>query len=257
MAYRGINVVALWVAAKLSGFGSRYWGTYKQWRMLDAQVRKGEHGTPIVFYKEFEREVIGETENDVSTERQLVAKSSFVFNSDQVDGWRSPDLPEKNLIETVETAQFFVGNVGADIRHGGERAYYQPAGDFVQMPDRERFTGTTSTKATESYYATLFHELTHWTGHTARLDRDLSTRFCERAYAMEELVAELGAAFLCADLRVSSTPRPDHAAYISSWLEVLRDDKRALFTAASKAASAADYLDRLQPLSGPSALPKS
>ena len=115
------------------------------------------------------------------------------------------------------------------------------------MPDRERFTGSETSTPTEAYYATLLHELTHWTGHESRLDRDLSGRFGNEAYAVEELVAELGAAFLCADLSITNTPRPDHAAYIANWLEVLKRDKRAIFTAARKAAQATDYLASLQP----------
>ena len=114
------------------------------------------------------------------------------------------------------------------------------------MPDRERFTGSATSTPTETYYATLLHELTHWTGHASRLDRDLSGRFGNEAYAMEELIAELGAAFLCADLSITNTPRPDHAAYIANWLEVLKRDKRAIFTAARKATQASDYLEHLQ-----------
>jgi len=113
------------------------------------------------------------------------------------------------------------------------------------MPDRELFVATSTSHATENYYATLLHELTHWSGHASRLKRDLINRFGDDAYAMEELVAELGAAFLCADLCITNTPRLDHAAYVSSWLKVLRDDTRAIFTAAAKASAAVDYLTGL------------
>jgi antirestriction protein ArdC len=147
----------------------------------------------------------------------------------------------------IEQAEAFTAAAGADVRYGGDRAYYRRSDDHVQMPERERFTGSATSTPTETYYATLLHELTHWTGHESRLDRDLSGRFGNEAYAMEELVAELGAAFLCADLSITNTPRPDHAAYIANWLEVLKRDKRAIFTAARKAAQATDYLAGLQP----------
>ena len=115
------------------------------------------------------------------------------------------------------------------------------------MPKRVLFTGSSTRSATESFYSTLLHELTHWSGHPSRLNRQLNNRFGDCAYAMEELVAELGAAFLCADLGVALEPRPDHAAYLSGWLTVLKHDKRALFSAASKASEAADFLHKLQP----------
>jgi antirestriction protein ArdC len=132
------------------------------------------------------------------------------------------------------------------VKHGGERAFYRPADDIIQMPERERFLGTETSTPTEAYYGTLLHELTHWTGAKKRCDREFGKRFGDQAYAMEELVAELGAAFLCADLGISVTPRQDHAAYIDNWLSVLKADKKAIFTAASKAAQASDYLAGLQ-----------
>lgn len=246
-AYRGVNVVALWAASEFGHFGSRYWATYKQWRLLGAQVREGERGTTIVFFKETTREAYDEERGEVVGETRLIARSSFVFNSDQVDGWALPELPARDPVETMKEAELFVAGTEAEIRYGGSRAYFQPFGDFIQMPERELFTGTDTCTATEGFYATLFHELIHWSGHTRRLNRDLLSRFGDDIHAMEELVAELGAAFLCADLRITNTPRLDHAAYISHWLDVLRKDKKALLTAASKAAAAADYLAWLQP----------
>jgi antirestriction protein ArdC len=130
----------------------------------------------------------------------------------------------------------------ADVRHGGDRAYYNLAGDFVQTPPFEAF------RDPESYYATLAHECTHWTRHPSRLEGDFGRkRFGDEGYAMEELVAELGSAFLCADLSLTPETRDDHAAYIASWLKVLKDDKRAIFTAAAHAQRAADFLGSLQP----------
>jgi hypothetical protein len=137
------------------------------------------------------------------------------------------------------------GATAAKNEWGSERACYRPVVDLIEMPDRERFVTTSTSPATENYYATLLQELTHWTGHASRLNRDLKNRFGDEAYAMEELVAELGAAFLCADLGISNAPRPDHAAYVNHWLKVLQDDTRAIFTAAAKAHAAADYLTAL------------
>jgi antirestriction protein ArdC len=245
-AYQGVNVLALWVATEFGHFTSRYFATYKQWKRLECQVRGNERGAAIVFFKEATREAYDEKAGEVVAESYLVARSSFVFNADQVDGWQAPVSPMPSEAESIAEAEAFVSATKADIRHGGERAFYSPSHDTIQVPDRERFTGTGTSSATQGYYATLFHELSHWTGHETRLNRDLRNRFGDHAYAMEELVAELGAAFLCADLRIANAPRLDHAAYIASWLEVLQSDKKALFTAASKAAAAADYLDRLQ-----------
>jgi antirestriction protein ArdC len=245
--YRGVNMVALWAAADAFRYSFGLWATYKQWRELDAQVQKGERASLIVFWKELEREVEDEETGERVRKKTLFARASWVFNAAQVDGWAPPAAPERNLVEAIDQAEAFTAATGADVRHGGDRAYYRRSDDHVQMPDRERFTGSATSTPTETYYATLLHELTHWTGHESRLDRDLSGRFGNDAYAIEELVAELGAAFLCADLSVTNTPRPDHAAYIENWLKVLKRDKRAIFTAARKAAEATDYLANLQP----------
>ena len=140
----------------------------------------------------------------------------------------------------LEFAERFFASTKATIQHGGNRAFYSPDRDIVQMPELHTF------RDAESYYATLAHEMTHWTRHSSRLDRDLGRkRFADAGYAMEELVAEIGAAFLCADLGITPETRDDHAAYIASWLQVLKNDKRAIFTAASHAQKAADYLHGL------------
>jgi antirestriction protein ArdC len=245
-AYRGINVVSLWVAAQARGFGTGTWGTYRQWQNNGAQVRKGEKASLVVFYKEFDVE---ETTDDGETEhgKRLMARASWVFNADQVDGYAAPPLPTpKDPVQVLDEAERFIAGTGAIVHHGGSRAFYRPSDDIIQMPERERFLGSATSSATESYYATLLHELTHWTGHDRRCDRQFGKRFGDDAYALEELVAELGAAFLCADLGVTLTPRPDHAAYIDNWLKVLKADKKAIFTAASQAAKATDYLGGLQ-----------
>jgi len=146
------------------------------------------------------------------------------------------------LVERIDNVEQFVRGTRADIRPGGSEAFYSVAGDYVAIPPSDSFIGTATSTATECYYSVLLHELVHWTGASHRLNRDLSDRFGGKGYAMEELVAELGAAFLCSKLEIASTPRADHAAYIANWLEVLKADKRAIFTAASQASEAADYL---------------
>lgn len=244
--YKGVNVVALWVAAERKGYGSGLWATYKQWSLLGAQVRRHERGSTIVFYKETHREVTEEETGEKQTQTFLFARSSTVFNAEQVDGWQPPKPPVREPAEVLGEVEAFVAATEADIRHGGDRAYYSRSSDHIQMPERERFTGTKTSSPTEEYYATLLHELTHWTGHKSRLNRDLGRRFGKEAYAMEELVAELGAAFLCSELAITNSPRPDHAAYLAHWLQVFKNDKRAIFTAASRASEAKECLTALQ-----------
>lgn len=174
-------------------------------------------------------------------------KGYTVFNIEQIEGlpahYYAPAKSQLNPDQRIEAADAFFADTGADIRHGGSSAYYSPPEDYVQMPVFESF------RDAESYYATLAHECTHWTRHKSRLDRDFGRkRFGDEGYAREELVAELGAAFLCADLGLTLEDREDHAAYIGSWLKVLKDDKRAIFTAAAHAQRATDYLHGLQPV---------
>ena len=245
--YRGVNVLALWVASLNQDFSTGIWGTYKQWHDAGAQVRRGEKASLVVFYKEFEREEKDEDTGEVGRRKSLFARASWVFNADQVDGWEPQVPPVTNPVTRDGRAEAFISATSADIRHGGQRAFYRPATDHIQMPERRLFTGTPTSSATEAYYGTLLHELTHWTGAKTRCARDLTGRFGSQAYAMEELVAELGSAFLSADLGITPVPRPDHAGYIASWLKVLKEDKRAIFTAASKAAQAADHLRQFQP----------
>ena len=247
-AYRGVNVLALWAAAQGAGYNSQHWATYKQWQEKGAQVKKGERSSLVVFWKitEYGAE---ETQTEAEDEkhgarRSILARGYPVFHAEQVDGYKppagTPSLPELPQAERIERAEQFFASLGADIRHGGGRAYFNPASDHIQMPPFALF------REAGAYYATLGHEATHWTGAKSRLAREMVTRFGSEAYAGEELVAELGAAFLCADLALRNEPRPDHANYIASWLKALRSDPRALFTAAARAQEAADYLHRLQ-----------
>jgi antirestriction protein ArdC len=241
--YRGINVLSLWVAGQVRGYGTAEWGTYRQWTQLRAQVRKGERGSMIVFYKKPEaKEKLADQEEEAPAPR-LIARASWVFNADQVDNWLLPEAAEEiDLTATIESADHFIASCRAEIHEGGDIACYHPHADYIQMPPRRLFLGTSTSSPTESYYATLLHELTHWTGHSSRLSRDFSQKYGDEAYAVEELVAELGAAFLCAELGLTNSPRPDHAAYVQSWLRVLGNDSHAIFSAASKAQAAVEYL---------------
>ena len=244
--YCGINVLLLWSEAVARGFGSPHWMTFKQALDYGAHVRKGETGTLVVYADRF-----ATTETDGNgVEREKVIpflKSYVVFNAEQIEGLPARYLgtvaPVVSAQERIAHAEAFFAATGSDLRHGGSQAYYASAVDYVQMPPFEAF------KDAESYYATLAHEHIHWTRHPSRLDRDFGrTRFGDEGYAREELVAELGSAFLCADLALVPEPRPDHAAYIASWLKVLKDDKRFIVSAAAHAQRAADFLHGLQPV---------
>ncbi len=236
-AYRGVNVVTLWAIGLGRGYTGAFWGTYRQWAKVGAQVRKGEAGAPIVFYKKIEPE-----EGDGDRRERLVARLSWVFNADQVDGFAPPEREASEPVVPVQSVESLVRRTGAIVRYGGDMAYYTPKDDHIQLPPPGQFTGTATSSATEAFYGTLLHELVHWSGAKHRLDRDLVDRFGIEAYAVEELVAELGAAFLCCELQVTPSARRDHAAYVDHWLRVMREDKRAIFSAASKASQAAEYL---------------
>jgi antirestriction protein ArdC len=244
-AYNGINIVALWAAAMQRGYSSAVWATYRQWAEIGAQVRKGEKASTVIFYKEYEVEADPANADDDGHRR--VARASSVFNVAQVDGFELPDMPELPPVTRLERAEALVSASRADIRHGGDMAYYRRrsqdgSGDFIQMPDERLFDAKQDSRRSEDYYSVLLHELTHWTSADDRYARELGKRFGDAAYAMEELIAELGAAFLCAELGITVTPRPDHAGYILNWLEVMKSDKRAIFTAAARASEAVGYL---------------
>lgn len=240
-AYSGINIVNLWVSAEVRGYGAPVWATYKQWADLDAQVRKGEKSSLVIFYKEFETEPDPGNADDDGKRR--VARASSVFNASQVDGYTLPEAPAPlGSIERIAAADRFVTATDAKIAHGGDRAFYRPSTDHIHMPDEGLFCGTDTMTRGEGYYATLVHELTHWTGAKHRLDRDFGKRFGDQAYAAEELVAEIGSALLCAQLGITLEVRPDHAQYLAHWLKLMKSDSRAIFTAAAKASEAATYL---------------
>jgi antirestriction protein ArdC len=243
--YRGINVLMLWGAAAERGYVAPIWMTFKQALELGGNVRKGEKGNLVVYANTITRTETNE--NGEEYERDIpFMKGYTVFNVEQVEGlparfYAQAERPA-DPVQRIEGADAFFAATGATIRHGGDRAYFSQVQDLVQMPPFEAF------HEAEGYYATLAHEMTHWTKGTGRLDRDFGRkRWGDEGYAMEELVAELGAAFLCADLDLSPQPRDEHAAYIATWLKVLKDDKRAIFSAAAHAQRAADFLHGMQP----------
>ena len=242
--YSGINVILLWAESVARGFTAPIWITFRQALALGGHVRKGEHGSTVVYANRITRAEAGDNGQDV--ERQIpFLKAYTVFNVDQVEGlpahFYAVAEPKLDVAQRVDHADAFFAATGADIRHGGSQAYYALQPDHVQMPPFECFEDP------EAYYATLAHECTHWTRHPTRLDRDFGRkRWGDDGYAREELVAELGAAFLCADLGLELEPRPDHASYIDSWLKVLKDDRRFIFTAAAHAQRAADFLHQRQ-----------
>ena len=244
--YNGINVVSLWVAAETKGYSAPIWTTYKQWAELGCQVCAGEKASLVVFYKEFTAEPNPDDANDDGTRR--VARASYVFNVAQTDGYALPEPPDPlGPIERIEAADQFLKNTGARIEIGGERAYYRPSTDTIHMPDEGLFTGTKTMTRSESWYATGLHESTHWAGASHRLNRDFGKRFGDDRYVAEELVAEISSAILCAELSITQDVRPDHAQYLAHWLKLLKNDDRAIFTAAAKASEAVTYLKNLQP----------
>jgi antirestriction protein ArdC len=245
LPYSGINVLMLWSEAEEKGYSAPIWMTFQQARELGGHVKKGEHGSPVVYASKFKKNETGDDGCEVEREIPFL-KEYTVFNVEQIEG-----LPEKYYalkqepkpqMERIAEADEFFKNTGAEVREGGTQAYYSISNDYVQMPRIETF------KDAESHAATMAHELTHWTRHPSRLNRDFGRkRFGDEGYAVEELVAELGSAFLCADLNIEPEVRQDHASYIANWLNVLKDDKRAIFSAASHASKAVEYLHGLQP----------
>mgnify|MGYP003650357308 CR=1 FL=1 len=248
-AYKGVNIIALWMEAQASGYTSPYWMTYKQATELGAQVRKGEKGT-TVFYAgtmTIKNDEEPDASEDEEARKRRFMKAYAVFNADQIDGLSTEFYPapreDRPAVDRNDEAEQYFAATGSDLRHGGNRAYYCYGGtrDYIQMPPFETFTDP------EKYYATLAHEHVHWTKGPGRIDRDFGRKkWGDEAYAIEELVAELGSAFLGVTLGLRPDHIENHAAYIQSWLKVLKNDKQAIFRAASHAQRAVDYLDGLQ-----------
>jgi antirestriction protein ArdC len=246
--YRGVNVLALWASAMKHGYPTGLWGTYRQWAEKGGQVRKGERATTVVFWRQSgTREQDGSDENgedgrhDGDRHLRLFARAYSAFNLAQVDGYEVPAVEGLSEADRIAHADAFIAATGVPITEGGTEAFYRIDLDRIFLPPFAAF------KDAASHIGVTAHELGHATGHKSRLDRDLTGRFGSAKAGMEELVAELTAAFVLADLGIAHQPRPDHAAYIASWLKVLDDDPKAIFTAASKAQAAADWMHAQQP----------
>ena len=237
--YSGVNVLILWGAVIEHGWPSQSWLTFRQAQEAGGCVRKGERGQTVVYADRFTPEAEKERASREGGDAKAVPflKRFTVFSVAQCEGLRGglasdpAPLPEREIVPVTEDV---IAASGVDFRIGGDKAFYVPSHDFVQVPPQPAFFEQVN------YYRTCLHELTHATGHAKRLNRDLTNGFGSKDYAREELIAEMGSAFLCAALGIVPTVR--HADYIGSWLEVLREDNRAIFRAASAATKAADWL---------------
>ncbi|QSY98032.1 DUF1738 domain-containing protein (plasmid) [Rhizobium bangladeshense] len=246
--YSGINVLLLWSEAANRGFGSSTWMTFRQALELGGNVRKGETGSMVVYANRIKKTETDGNGEDVERDIPFL-KAYTVFNLEQIDGLpegygSNPGAARRGPVERLQHADAFFRETGAVIRHGGDKAFYAPGPDIIQMPTIEVF------RDVESYYATLAHEQIHWAGAAHRLNRDLSRYAKDRSErAREELIAELGAVFLAADLGIvpEMEPRSDHASYLASWLAVLKNDKRFIVQAAAQAQRSVAYLHDLQP----------
>ncbi|AFK54065.1 ArdC family protein [Tistrella mobilis] len=243
-AYSGINVLILWGAVVARGFCCQSWLTFRQALALGGNVRKGERGTTVVYADRFVPDDEKQRARETGEEAQAIPflKRFTVFSTDQCEGLPDdlvtapPPVPDGLILPEVEA---LIRASGADLRLGGDKAFYSPALDYIQVPRPEAYFEPVN------WHRTALHELGHWTGHGSRLARDMTGGFGSKKYAQEELVAEMTAAFCCATLGIVPTVR--HVDYIGSWLEVLREDNRAVVRAASAASKAADFLLAFRP----------
>jgi antirestriction protein ArdC len=236
--YSGCNVVLLWLT-RGNGWPTPRFVTFRQAQEAGGSVRKGERGTKVYYWKQLRIREDGKEGAEDSEKLIPMMREYTVFNVAQCEGLPASIVDGKagrvrNPDTRDDLADAFLVSTKADIREGAGEAYFAPGQDFISLPAFAAFKGA------DHFYNVAFHELTHWTGHKARLDRDLKGRFGQAAYAAEELIAELGAAFLTAEFSFDGDVR--HAGYIATWITLLRSDKRAFFTAASQAQKAADYL---------------
>lgn len=255
-AYNGfVNNMALNALAYTNGFKSDAWGTYKQWKSLGTDdapvsVSKGAKAAYIfvpMIYTKKDGNGNAITNSNGDDVKGMSFKQMPVFNADQIDGYTEtkPELPTSQVLDNAKVDKF-VARLDFDISHGGNRAYYSPAGDHVRMPLKEAFKAVGDSTATEAYYGTLLHECVHATGHESRCKRDFGIMFGTETYAFEELIAEMGAAILCNQHGISDQPRDDHAKYIKSWLKGLKNDKSAVFKAVGQAQKAIKWMEGKQ-----------
>lgn len=235
--YSGLNAITLWATP----YETQHWGTYKQWQSVGAQVRKGSQAELVLVPMTVDRTIENE-KGETERQKFMYWRGAPVFNSEQVDNWTAPTDGKVDETEVVAALDDVVHNSGIRVTHGHDKAAYVPMFDEVQMPDRIAFISSDTQSATEAYYGTLVHELVHATGHESRLGRALHHRFGSEAYAMEELVAELGSAFVAGHTGLTLEPKDENAAYLKSWLKVLKNDKKAIHVAATQASKAALWL---------------
>ena len=238
-SYSGVNILILWAAGLSHGYTSPYWLTFKQAAAMGGQVRKGEHGTHCVFYKPWEAQETNTDTGETETKTGAVLKFFRVFNLDQIDGIDAPTPEPRPAFVAIENAERILAASPAPIHIGGTQACYRPATDTIHLPPREAFINP------EAFYSTALHEMCHSSGHESRLNRDFSGRFGTEAHAFEELIAELGSAFLNADLGIIGSTLQDHADYLASWVKILKEDKKAILTAAAQASKAHAFIKGL------------
>jgi antirestriction protein ArdC len=255
-SYSGVNPLLLELVAQERSYSSRWWATFRQWHELGlrvkarpSHVRPGEWGTRVVFCKPVTKPVArtdaDESDDGQPNQRQsrfFLLRTYTVFNAEQIEG----DGSEKYLARPCNTSTFVdfapaeavIAATGADVRHGGNRAFFRPSDDYIQMPPKDAF------ESQVAYYGTLTHEACHWTGHETRLNRlKRNARFADAAYSFEELIAEIGGCFLCSEVRVpQSDDLSNQHAYLGHWLGILQQDPSAIFSAASQASTAVDFI---------------
>lgn len=242
LPYSGVNRLYLWAVADSMGYSSRYWMTYRQAQELGGQVRKGETAEPSIYFNTTNKTDVDQATGEETSRTIRFMRAYSVFNCDQITGLPPhfypdpvPEVPPSPSRRAAAVKAFF-DPIPTEVRYGGDRAFYSPGGDFIQMPHRNSFTSE------DGITATLAHETGHWTGHAKRLAREFGKRFGDKAYSFEELVAEQISARICYELGLPAELHDSHASYVEHWLEILKADKTAIITAAAKADQAFNYL---------------
>ena len=241
-SYNGFNIINLLLDREIHNYDNNEWGTFKMWNDMGYRLKKNEKCSYVFFNKPFEVEDPTKLDEFGNPKKKKIfyLKPYAVFNANQVEGYEVKKAQAPNKAKALKNVDKYVENTGAEISHGGDRAYYSPNFDRIQMPSKESFLGT------EEYYGTLLHELVHWTGHENRCKRDFSGFFGSEAYAIEELVAETGSAILCSILGISQTVREDHLKYVNSWIKNLENKPEQVIKAINKSTKAIEHLDSLQ-----------
>ena len=241
-SYNGFNIINLLLDREIHNYDNNEWGTFKMWNDMGYRLKKNEKCSYVFFNKPFEVEDPTKLDEFGNPKKKKIfyLKPYAVFNANQVEGYEVKKPQAPNKAKALKNVDKYVENTGAEISHGGDRAYYSPNFDRIQMPSKESFLGT------EEYYGTLLHELIHWTGHENRCKRDFSGSFGSEAYAIEELVAETGSAILSSILGISQTVREDHLKYVNSWIKNLENKPEQVIKAINKSTKAIEHLDSLQ-----------